>query len=320
MNKCAKCIEMLNILKNRNTYISKAELAQRLEINPRNIKEYRKELEEAGYELEYKPGKYGGYRLNQNCIIPSLRLTLSEEKALRMGARFIEEHKEVTHLEEFRKAIEKINGAMITHEGIDYAYRNSRIPKYTSRIAEMVAIAESAIEGCNEIVIEYESKKAMEYQMIHVFPYDLIFSNGFYYIIGYALHRKAFRTYKISEQRMRSIVILNRVFQRDLDYRLENYIGNKSIYKGEEQRVEIAIHGGMATYIAENEVGIASSSYFEGDTLYLTTTFENEAACDSFILSLGESAEVLGSNEVKQRIKNKIERMYKKYNENEKKN
>lgn len=310
MNKCAKCIEMLNILKNRNTYISKGELAQRLEVNPRNIQAYRRELEEAGYQIEYKASKYGGYRLNHNCVVPFLRLSPDEEKALRLGARFIEEHKEVAHLDDFIRAIEKINGAMVSHEGIDYAYRNSRIPKYTSRIASMVKVLEEAIENCCEVVIEYESKRACEYQNVHLFPYDIISSNGFYYVIGYALHHKSFRTYKVSEQRMRSVIILNRHFQRDTDYCIGDYVGNKSIYKGEEQRVELAITGSIATYIAENEVGINATTTFENGVLHLVTTFENEAACDSFILSLGENVEVLGSEEVKDRIAKRIRLMY----------
>ena len=313
MNKVAKCIEMLNILKNRGTYISKAELAARLDINPRNIKEYRKELEEAGYQIDYKAGKYGGYLLNQNCIIPSLRLTDSEQKALRLGARFMEGHQEMAHSEDFVKAIEKINGALVKQDSIDYAYRNSRVPKYTKRIFEMIKTLEVAIEKQCEVVIEYESNTATEYQNVHIFPYDIICSNGFYYVIGYALHRKDFRTYKISEQRMRSVTILNRIFQRDSTYKIEDYTGSKTIYRGEAQKVELAITGSVATYVAENDVGINSSMYQENGILYLTTTFENEFACDSFILSLGENVTVLGNEEVKQRIASKVKKMNEKY-------
>lgn len=313
MNKTAKCIEMLNILKNRGTYISKAELASRLEINPRNIKEYRKELEEAGYQIEYKAGKYGGYLLNQNCIIPSLRLSDNEQKALRLGARFVEGHKEVAHMEDFVKAIEKINGALIKQDGIDYAYRNGRVPKYTKRIFEMVKTLELAIEKQCEVIIEYESNTATNYQNVHLFPYDIICSNGFYYVIGYALHRKDYRIYKISEQRMRSVILQNRTFQRDSTYKLEDHTGSKSIYKGEVQEVSLAIEGSVAKYIAENEVGINSSIQWVDGVLYLDTTFENEFACDSFILSLGENATVLGSEEVKQRISSKVKKMNERY-------
>ena len=43
MNRTAKCIQMLILLKNKNI-VSIEELAQKLNTNPRNIREYKKEL------------------------------------------------------------------------------------------------------------------------------------------------------------------------------------------------------------------------------------------------------------------------------------
>lgn len=310
MSKCAKCIEMLSILKSRGGYISKNELAQRLEVNPRNIKEYRKELEEAGYVIEYKAGRYGGYALDPNCLLPLLRLTLSEEKALKIMSRYIEEHKEIVHLKDMQSAMAKILGSQPQRDGVDYAYRASRIPKSTPKISWMIMLLEEAIQERREVIIDYISATVEEVNKIHVFPYDLVCSNGFYYMIGYALHRKDYRIYKISEQRMKSVMKGTRTFQRDVDYRLQDHIGKQGVYKGEEIQIELEIYGPMATYIAENEVGLHSSMHFEGDTLYLTTTFESIAACDSFILSLGESGRVIGNEEVKSRIASKIKEMY----------
>ena len=59
MGKSANCIRMLLLLKARG-FLTKEELAQLLETNIRNISEYRKELEEAGYRIESTTGKYGG--------------------------------------------------------------------------------------------------------------------------------------------------------------------------------------------------------------------------------------------------------------------
>ncbi|MBQ9987615.1 MAG: WYL domain-containing transcriptional regulator [Erysipelotrichales bacterium] len=309
MSKCAKCIEMLSILKSRGGYISKNELALRLEVNPRNIKEYRKELEEAGYVIEYKAGRYGGYALDPSCLLPLLRLSLAEEKALKIMARYIEEHKEIVHLKDMQSAMAKILSAQPQREGVDYAYRTSRVPKSTPKISYMITVLEEAIQECREVVIDYISTSCEEISKVHVFPYDLVCSNGFYYMIGYALHRKDYRVYKISEQRMKSVVVCERVFQRDSEYRLEDHIGKQGVYKGEEIEVKLEIHGPMATYIAENEVGLHSTMCFEGDTLHLTTTFESIAACDSFILSLGESGRVVGNEDVKKRIASKIKAM-----------
>ncbi len=51
MNKTMLCIEILHLLSTKNI-MSKNELADILEINPRNIIEYIKTLEDCGYEIE----------------------------------------------------------------------------------------------------------------------------------------------------------------------------------------------------------------------------------------------------------------------------
>ena len=50
--------------------ISTEKLAALLETNPRNIREYRKELETAGFTIEHKKGPYGGYKLEKNALFP----------------------------------------------------------------------------------------------------------------------------------------------------------------------------------------------------------------------------------------------------------
>ena len=64
MGKSAMCIQMLQILNSGRVYKA-SELADLLETNPRNIIEYKKELEEAGYYIISIPGKFGGYQLDK---------------------------------------------------------------------------------------------------------------------------------------------------------------------------------------------------------------------------------------------------------------
>lgn len=62
MNRTGKCIKMLMLLK-KNEKMSSKDLSLALNTNPRNIREYRKELEEAGFEFQIIPGHNGGYQL-----------------------------------------------------------------------------------------------------------------------------------------------------------------------------------------------------------------------------------------------------------------
>lgn len=62
MNRTGKCIKMLMLLRKYEKMSSK-ELSIALETNQRNIREYRKELEEAGFEFHNIRGINGGYQL-----------------------------------------------------------------------------------------------------------------------------------------------------------------------------------------------------------------------------------------------------------------
>lgn len=82
MGKTANCIKMLTILSDGQIHKT-SELARALETEPRNIIEYKWELEMAGYFIESTTGRYGGYRLDVDKCFPSLKLTKKEIKALK---------------------------------------------------------------------------------------------------------------------------------------------------------------------------------------------------------------------------------------------
>ena len=56
-----------------------SELVQKLETNTRNIIEYRKEIEEAGYIIISVPGKYCGYKIIKEDMFPCLKLTQKKD-------------------------------------------------------------------------------------------------------------------------------------------------------------------------------------------------------------------------------------------------
>ena len=60
---------MLQLLQNKRKYSIK-ELAEKLEVSPRMIRQYKDELEYAGIFIETIYGPYGGYVLNQEITLP----------------------------------------------------------------------------------------------------------------------------------------------------------------------------------------------------------------------------------------------------------
>lgn len=69
MSKLSNTIMLLRLLQNGRKYSIK-ELAEKLEVSTRMIREYKNELEQADIYLESIRGPYGGYYLNQSIKLP----------------------------------------------------------------------------------------------------------------------------------------------------------------------------------------------------------------------------------------------------------
>ena len=111
MGKAALCLQMLQILNTGRIY-KVAELANLLQTNPRNIQEYKKELDElsldSGFYIETIPGKNGGYKLNGNAIIPSIKITPLEKETIIESYNYILSKKDFLKKKEFVSGFSKI--------------------------------------------------------------------------------------------------------------------------------------------------------------------------------------------------------------------
>ena len=114
MGKTSNCLKMLQILSSGRVYKGQ-ELADILETNVRNIAEYRTELEMAGYYIEGIPGKYGGYRLITQSVIPTVRLNEAEQRALSSGAEYLKSRNDFPYSSDYEKAMGKVFAA-VKHE------------------------------------------------------------------------------------------------------------------------------------------------------------------------------------------------------------
>ena len=104
MNKTMLCIEILHLLSTKNI-MSKNELADILEINPRNIIEYIKTLEDCGYEIESVRGIYGGYRLKKDSVLPVPKLSPKEIEVIKSSCSFLEHQSDFLEYKEYIKYV-----------------------------------------------------------------------------------------------------------------------------------------------------------------------------------------------------------------------
>ena len=117
MGKASMCMVMLQILNTGRVYKC-SELAALMDTNSRNIIEYKKELEEAGYYIISIPGKYGGYKLDKSDVFPSLKLKEDEKRALVNLLEYVLAKKDFAYKNELQTAMSKVLSSFM-HSNIE---------------------------------------------------------------------------------------------------------------------------------------------------------------------------------------------------------
>lgn len=292
MNRTALCIRMLQLLKSRG-FMTRDEIAAELETNVRNIAEYRKELETAGYRITSLSGKYGGYTLMSDVLLPAVALNEKEKQGLREVQNYLKAHSELLWGKDVSGAIDKVlSNTPLSMPHTDF-YVDSQPPTLSSTMQEYIDQVKEAIRSCRCVEISYRSLQDHRIKTFVIHPYELLHYQGAYYCIAYSLAAKDYRTYKFSSQRMKQCRVLEQHFNRE-PFDIHKHIGASGLMKGNMIEVEMHIFHDHAVLMSERSVGV--HPYFEWldeDTLYYRTIFESHQEALRFLLSLGSHVKVL---------------------------
>ena len=241
MNRTSLCIRMLLILKANATKqnpINSKELAQALGVNPRNIREYKRELITAGYNIQEIKGRYGGYYLDETSIFPALRLDKQEEQALLEAKHFIQTQ-QFEKKSSFNSAVDKVLNSSRDMNLIFPIYMNDPNIQMSKKELSMLHTVQDALEMNHSIELTYQAKRQQASETYLVDPYELIHYHDAYYVLGYNHTRQDYRMYRFSSERMKKVVCSEKRFTRDVDFHVEAHIGKNSLIKGEFYRVTV---------------------------------------------------------------------------------
>lgn len=241
MNRTSLCIRMLLILKanaTKQSPINSKELAQALEVNPRNIREYKRELITAGYNIQEIKGRYGGYYLDETSIFPALRLDKQEEQALLEAKHFIQTQ-QFEKKSSFNSAVNKVLNSSRDMNLIFPIYMDDPNIQMSKKELSMLHTVQDALEMNHSIELTYQAKQQQASETYLVDPYELIHYHDAYYVLGYNHTRQDYRMYRFSSERMKKVVCSEKRFTRDVDFHVEAHIGKNSLIKGEFYRVTV---------------------------------------------------------------------------------
>lgn len=301
MKRCAACIRMLQLLRSRG-FMTREELAAELDTNVRNILEYRRELEEAGYVIEGITGKYGGYQLKSGSLLPVAGLYEEELRALQESRRYLESHRDFLPYPAFCRAVDKFLATtplQVRESGV-YVEETADVSRM---MISMIRICEQGRDDSLSVELQYKSLHATAFETIVIQPYEIINVKGSYYCLAYSLKARDYRNFKFSEERMKDVRLTRRPFVRDTSFHIRDYIGKTGLIRDEIIELKLYVYGESARLISEKKPGISPvMEWVDEQTLYLTTMMEGRISARNFLLSLGNQCRLVSPSDLKQEI------------------
>lgn len=315
MGKAAMCIKMLQYLNSGRVY-KVSELANLLETNPRNIIEYKKELEEVGYYIISVPGKYGGYKLDKTETIPTLKLTEEEKLTILAGVSYLEAKEDFLERKRFQSAMSKVFSSMNHSIQLQETFI---IPGVTlsmpgGELLKRYQAIERCIKDKRILQIEFLSNdNGIRRREIH--PYKLFIMNNAWFVLGYSEKAQQIMYFKLN--RILNFVETQKKFRIPLYYNERDYLDENGLKKGgdwsetddsganEWVHIKLIFHNRPAMYIKEylygnNQVVThidKNSTLFECDMHYRYNTIR-------FVLQFGTDCEVLEPQWLKDEVIN----------------
>lgn len=258
--KAACCIEMLQILNTGMTY-NATQLAELLDVNPRNIAEYAKELREVsmgsvgGFYIENVPGRYGGYRLNGKACIPPLKFTEMEEKSIDAAFNYLDKRNDFPNKAIFEKAISKVYSSISKNIFKKELVIINRYPLSMKEedVEYRYNILNDAIVSKKAVKLKYVSQKNKE--MEHIYhPYDLFMYNNTWFVIGWCETWNDIIYFKLN--RMTEIEKTDKKFSIFKFYNKSDYIDEYGFKNnGEWYHIEFEAYGIYAALVKERIYG-----------------------------------------------------------------
>ena len=310
MGKAAMCMKMLQILNTGRVYKC-SELASLLDTNSRNIIEYKKELEEAGYYIISIPGKYGGYKLDKSDTFPSLKLKEEERKALIDSLEFILSRKEFVLKKSFHTGMSKVLSSFLhTYESQFISVKDNDFDADDEQLKNIYLFFEKCIKAKKVTEITYIDYLYNEKTCLF-HPYKLIHFEDNWKVIGW--NAALCDVEVIDINKIINYVITTKSFTVYKYFDLYKYLDPSNLTKKEAIQIEFISSRKVLYSIIDNikakDLIIVEQN--QDKIKVKLTIFDEEYIARLFLGYLGE-VEVVSPSSLKDKIANLFEQLRRK--------
>ncbi|MBO0777395.1 MAG: YafY family transcriptional regulator [Ktedonobacteraceae bacterium] len=215
----ARVLTVLELLQSHGR-MTGAQLAQRLEVNIRTVRDYIEMLTDLGIPVEAERGRYGAYRLRPGYKLPPLIFTEEESFALTLSLLMAREQGLAQASPAFEGILAKVMRVLpeATRTQVQAVEQTVRFEDQSFRVAPsvpVVAVLSSALQSGRRVQLHYRSPKG-EVTEREFDPYGVISQEGLWYTIGYCHLRQDQRLFRLD--RIVQIEMIDETFTPPLHF------------------------------------------------------------------------------------------------------
>lgn len=275
------------------------ELAEKYEVSIRTIYRDIDVLSSAGIPIYATQGKGGGIEIADDFVLKKSFLSENEQEQILIALKGLE----LTNKEYENELLTKLT-ALFKTKNTNWIEVDFTDWQRSKSYDELFKDIKSAIINKNIVRFIYFSSNKKETSR-KVKPIRLLFKGWDWYVFAFCLSRNDFRYFKLS--RIKEFEILPNTFEDDFD----SIVLKKEMEYEETVFVKVKFDRKMAFRVYD-EVSSAIEEDEDGN-LYATVELPNDYNLYNYIFSYGDAAEVLEPKEIRDKIKNTINIMAKKY-------
>ena len=202
----ARLLRLLSLLQLRRDWRG-PELAERLDVTTRTIRNDVERLRRLGYPVEASPGVAGGYRLGESATMPPMLLDDDEAVALALALRVATSASVGGMPEASVRALLKLQRLLPSRlrERVE-SLRVSALAVPTSESAvdpEVLVSIAAACRNTERVRFDYESHSGARSRR-DVEPYRLVAASGRWYLFAWEPERAGWRTFRVDRIALRT--------------------------------------------------------------------------------------------------------------------
>lgn len=285
-----------------------AEMARRLDVDPRTVRRYITVLEDLGIPVTTEQGRHGGYMLVAGFRLPPMMLTNEETLAVSLGlqaARHLGLAEAAPAVASVLAKLERVMPEKLRHRLRAAGDTTNLLLPKTRNQGHLLPVLADAIQAQRRLALHYHSGKD-ELLTREVDPYGLVFHYGRWYLGGYCHLRGALRSFRLD--RVRDVTLLHLRFERPANFNAAEHFQESLATAWPQQPIKVLLHTDVET---ATELLHCPEATLEpcADGVVLRTSADSLAWCARWLAGLPMPVTPLAPPELKDALRRHAEQL-----------